>query len=357
MSNFLLPEAANEKTIFSARLIKRTAITKNQQRTFFLTLEFESPVPYKTGDSLAIYPENSNQDVIEFCNALKISPDHYVTSEITVMDFLKKKVSLNKWTSKMSQLIFNESKLPEELKNLENIGILNSISISKDQALELIKILPPQMPRYYSIASSPLSNPCQIDLLVSLNSFDVNGILKYGVASMFLCLDAPMNYHLHGFIHAADHFRIPQSDTPIIMIGPGTGVAPFRAFIQERITIGHSKNWLFFGERHKETDFYFRDEFIRYADEGDLKLSLAFSRDQDHKIYVQDLMIEQKKELYDWIQKGAIIYICGDAKNMAKSVETALVNIIAEYQEQDPKSVIGQLRSWRKEGRYNLDVY
>lgn len=353
----ILPDPAQDKKIFSGLLKQRTSLNKHQERTFFLTLEFDEQIPFISGDSFAIYPENSTKDILDFCRVLNIDPYQEFTPQLNIFDFLKKKVALNKWNSKMSAVVFEDGKLPLELKELSPIEILKRVNFDALKAIELISVLSPQMPRYYSIASSPIKNASQIDLLVTLNWFEIDGEIKYGVASSFLCHEAEIGTKIHGFIHSADHFRVPENETPIIMIGPGTGIAPFRAFIQDRIHAHHKKNWLFFGERTRASDFYFEEELSFLADRGDLKLSLAFSRDQEHKIYVQDLLKAQKAQVYQWLQEGAYIYVCGDAKNMAKDVEQALVEILIEYESLDPKEAILRLRQWRKQKRYNLDVY
>lgn len=357
MPNFLIPDSAKEKTIFKGRLGKRRQLTKNDNRTFFLSIDFEDDVHFKAGDSLAIFPRNKDEDVFDFLKVLNLPSNLEIESGISVFDILKNKTSLTKWTSKLSQLIFNEPKLPDSLQNLTPIQILKSVNVSQTVAHELLSLLPPQMPRYYSIASSPIINSRSIDLLVSLNRFEIEGKECYGLASSFLCLDTDLNSDIYGFIHPAEHFRIPEENIPIIMIGPGTGVAPFRAFIQERIHSGHGKNWLFFGERNKTSDFYFEDELTNYHLDNKLTLSLAFSRDQEHKIYVQDLINTHKEQFYDWINKGAVIYVCGDAKNMARDVEAAIIKLLSEYEKIELKEAQLMLRALRKQKRYNLDVY
>jgi sulfite reductase (NADPH) flavoprotein alpha-component len=357
MSNFSSLAPQTEKHLVVGKLKERRCLTKNGERTYFISIAFEENVSYTTGDSLAIYPENENFQVIEFLNALNLAQDFVLYDEITAFEFIKKKTALNKWSSKLSALLFNEPKLPEHLKDLDPISILKNLTLSTELAKEVILNLPPQLPRYYSIASSPTKDPRTIELLVSLNAFEVNGQLQYGVASSFLCKNLEIGSQLFCFIHKADHFRLPEDDRPIIMIGPGTGVAPFRAFIQQRVFKKQHLNWLFFGERNAQSDFYFEEEFKDYQDSSNLKLSVAFSRDQEHKVYVQDRLFEQKHELYQWLKKDALIYICGDAKQMAKSVEATLVKIIAELEGIDEKEALKMLRAWRKEGRYNLDVY
>jgi sulfite reductase (NADPH) flavoprotein alpha-component len=357
MSNFILPDPAYEKSILTGTLIERDLLTKADRRTFLLKLELNQPTHYTSGDSFALYPENSHTAVINFIQTLNLDPDLKVDAHLSVYDFLKKKVSLSKWTSKMSALLFKEGKLPDELKELQPITILKQLTISTTLGLQLLPLLPPQMPRYYSIASSPCHSPGHLDLLVCLNCFECEGVTQFGLASSYLCLDAPLGTQLYGFIHHAEHFRLPCPSEPIIMIGPGTGVAPFRAFIQDRIAQGASQNWLFFGERTRQNDFYFEDEFLTYQDQNRLKLSLAFSRDQEHKVYVQHLLMEHKQQIYEWMSSNAHIYVCGDAKNMARDVESSLVSIIAEYESLDYPSALMKLRSWRKEKRYHLDVY
>lgn len=357
MSNFSSLAPQTEKALVIGTLKERKCLTKNDERTFFISITFEDKVPYLTGDSLAIYPENEDFQVIEFLNALKLPLDFKLYDEITAFDFIKKRTALNKWSSKLSALLFNEPKLPEHLKDLDPLSILKTLILSTQLAKDVILNLPPQLPRYYSIASSPTKDPQTIELLVSLNAFEVNGQIQYGVASSYLCKNLKIGSQLFCFVHKAEHFRLPEDDRPIIMIGPGTGVAPFRAFIQERIFKKQHQNWLFFGERNANSDFYFEEEFKDYQDSSNLKLSLAFSRDQEHKVYVQDRLFEEKNELYQWLKKEAFIYICGDAKQMAKSVEATLVKIISEIDGIDEKEALKMLRGWRKEGRYNLDVY
>lgn len=357
MSNFSSLAPQTEKPLVIGTLSKRECLTKHKERTFLISVSFNEQIPYVAGDSLAIYPENETSQVIEFLNVLNISADFKLDDHVTAFEHLKKRTALNKWTSKLSALLFNEPKLPDHLKDLEPLVILKSLNISTSIAKEILLNLPPQLPRYYSIASSPLKDPSKIELLVSLNAFELNGTVQYGVASSFLCHHAPIGSKLFCFIHKAAHFRLPEDDRSIIMIGPGTGVAPFRAFIQERVFKKQTNNWLFFGERNAASDFYFQQEFNAYQNDSLLKLTLAFSRDQEYKVYVQDKLYEHKNELYSWLKKEAILYVCGDAKQMAKSVEMTLIKIIAEFECIDEKEALKMLRNWKKEGRYNLDIY
>lgn len=357
MSNLFQKVSSPNKHILNARLVDRKLVTKSDERTFLITLEFEEPVLFSAGDSIAIYPHNSQCDVLEWCKILNIEPDYILSESLTVFEYLKTSVALNKWTSKMSQVLFPEGKLPLDMKDLDPIVILKSLTFSTDSSLKLLECLAPQMPRYYSIASSPVVSNCRMDLLVALNSFEINGVKKFGLASSYLCKDIDLGSPIRGFIHSANHFRIADTNVPMIMIGPGTGVAPFRAFIQERVRLHAKKNWLFFGERNRCADFYFEDELSDLESSGHLKLSLAFSRDQDYKIYVQHLISQHKAEIIAWLKEGAYIFVCGDAKNMAKDVEQALIEIIQEYQGLDVKEATVLLREWKKSGRYNLDVY
>lgn len=198
-----------------------------------------------------------------------------------------------------------------------------------------------------------------MDLLVAAFEYEVGGRIKKGVGSSFLCdlatvLETPIKlYH-----QPNPNFSLPDADVDIIMIGPGTGVAPYRAFLQERVLKNtEGKNWLFFGERNQSYDFYFEDFFNSLVDQGLLKLSTAFSRDQQKKHYVQHEILKHSHEIYSWIKRGAHIYICGDAKHMAKDVTEALVTILSVEGNTSEKEALTSLREMRKSKQLMQDVY
>jgi sulfite reductase (NADPH) flavoprotein alpha-component len=198
-----------------------------------------------------------------------------------------------------------------------------------EQFTEIIKILEPTAPRLYSIASSPGAHSGEIHITVAKNSFKVNDAIKYGLASEFLS-HFDTNSELQFYIHPNNRFRLPEEDKNIIMIGPGTGIAPFRSFIAERDATGASgKNWLFFGEQHFVADFLYQSEIQNWFDTGTLtKVSTAFSRDQAEKIYVQHKMMKHGNEFFEWLQTGASVYVCGTKDPMSFDVEKTRLQII-----------------------------
>ena len=200
----------------------------------------------------------------------------------------------------------------------------------------------------------------EVHLTIALIHYDTNGHKRRGVCTHYLCELAPVNQPLIPvYIQPHHGFTLPANpDVPIIMIGPGTGVAPFRAFMQERMAIGaKGKNWLFFGERNQISDFFYEDYWSQLISEEKLVMHTAFSRDQENKIYVQHRMMEQGAELFAWLKEGAYLYVCGDAKNMAKDVEAALLQIIQKHGSLDEQATKQFLKQLRQEKRYLRDVY
>lgn len=227
-------------------------------------------------------------------------------------------------------------------------------------AIDLCAHLRPLLPRLYSIASSATAHPQQVHLTVSIVRWESHERLREGVASSYLGLRAPMGSTLDVFVHHAKKFQLPQDpSTDIIMVGPGTGIAPFRAFMQERIAQAASgRHWLFFGDQHAASDFLYGDEFTAMHADGSLqRLDLAFSRDQEHKIYVQHRMLEAGADLWRWIDDGAYFYVCGDALRMAKDVDQALLHIVSEHGGMSLEDAQQYIKAMKKGGRYLRDVY
>jgi sulfite reductase (NADPH) flavoprotein alpha-component len=219
--------------------------------------------------------------------------------------------------------------------------------------------LDPLQPRLYSIASSLRVQPDTVALTVRHVNYERDGRRCEGVGSSWLSARGPIGSKLRAFIQRAPHFRLPASDVPVIMVGPGTGIAPFRAFLQERsVTSAGSRNWLFFGHRNQATDFFYEKELEEFRRSGVLtRLSLAWSRDGEKKTYVHHRMIEQGEELFDWIFDGAHFYVCGDARSMAADVERALVEIVADYGNREEDAAREFVANLKAEGRYKTDVY
>lgn len=236
-------------------------------------------------------------------------------------------------------------------------GITPAEALSLDKWVEGLRKL---QPRLYSIASSLKAHPEEVHLCVGAVRYTVDGVFHQGTASTFLADRLPLGETAGIFFHVAKHFRLPVDPaTPVIMVGPGTGIAPFRAFLEERQSVAApGKNWLFFGDQHARCDFLYRDEIEAMQSSGLLtKLDLAFSRDQEEKLYVQHLMLRSGAELWQWLQEGAHFYVCGDASRMAKDVDTALHEIIQTHgnlSDDDAKAYVAELK---KSKRYARDVY
>jgi sulfite reductase (NADPH) flavoprotein alpha-component len=242
-------------------------------------------------------------------------------------------------------------------RQIADILRANPIALTADQ---LAATLRPLQPRLYSIASSQTDLPDEVHTTVAVVRYAIDGAEREGGASGFLGSRCEPGDTVRVYIEPNDHFRLPvDPETPVIMIGPGTGIAPFRAFLQERDAVeAKGKNWLFFGNPHFTEDFLYQVELQDYLSRGILThLNVAFSRDQPQKVYVQDKLRKHAVELYKWIQDGAHIYICGDGQRMAKDVHAALLDIVSEQAGLDPDGAEVLLDDLRASGRYQRDVY
>jgi sulfite reductase (NADPH) flavoprotein alpha-component len=243
---------------------------------------------------------------------------------------------------------------------LDVLGALEKFPGINPDPEAFVDSLGPLRPRLYSIASSPGVEVGQLALTVDRVSYEIDGRLRHGVASSWLAERVPAGRPIRGYVKRAHHFRLPEDgNTPIIMVGPGTGIAPFRGFLQDRAAAGASgEAWLFFGHRRAETDFLYQEELEMFLKRKVLsRLSLAWSREGNSKRYVQHLMIEAGEELWDWLYSGARFYVCGDAENMASEVEDALAEIIADYGNRDEEAARDYIQKMKKTGQYQRDVY
>ena len=243
--------------------------------------------------------------------------------------------------------------------NQDLLDIIQQCKLAPEYYPELIASLPGLLPRAYSISSSPTQTPGQVALTVATVRYGDNE-QHQGIASTYLADTLETSKQAQGWFVGNQSFSLPIDEkAPVIMIGPGTGIAPFRSFLLERQQLKHSgKNWLFFGDRQQAHDFLYQDELAALQQEGLLtRLDLAFSRDQKEKIYVQDRMCEQADELFQWLENGAYLYICGDAEHMAKSVDTALHDIVSEQGKFNPQQTKEYIANLVKTGRYSRDVY
>jgi sulfite reductase (NADPH) flavoprotein alpha-component len=317
---------------------------------------------YQSGDSIGIIPENElsiAESIIELTGIDKNKTIHYKKESFTILELLTKKLNI---VYLPERVVKNYSSIVQQEIPSTRIDLLHLLKIYpvKDvtQFEEVISILEPITPRLYSIASSLLAHDGEVHITVALNCFTVNGEAKNGQCSNYLA-QLPENASFDFYIHKNSSFRLPAADKDIIMIGPGTGIAPFRSFIEERDSIGASgRNWLFFGEQHFESDFLYQTEIQNYLQTGTLtRVDVAFSRDQKEKIYVQHKMLAKGKEFFSWIESGASIYICGAKEPMSVDVESTLLKIIEQFGNKSTEQAESYLLQLKEEGRYLKDVY
>jgi sulfite reductase (NADPH) flavoprotein alpha-component len=341
---------------FPLRIVERRYLNQGSpdlKETYHLVLDLsDTPIEYEVGDCLAIYPHNSSSLVSKFLDILPFSPDQIVSDNINLETFLTLHVNLAKGSKHLKEKVGSD--FDNSLEALKTIP-LDFLSID-----EIPNLFAKQLPRFYSICSSMKYVGKEAHLIVALAKNPDGALTEYGTCSDFLCKTAPLGEPvISAYHHASPHFFLPaSSDTPIIMIGPGTGIAPFRGFMQERALHSTStKNWLFFGEKRAEYDFFYKEEWNDWVNCGKLRLETAFSRDSDQKVYVQHKLKEHREEVWDWLEKGAYLYVCGDAKQMAKAVDASLKEVamhVGGLSEENASSYLKELRAVK---RYQRDVY
>jgi len=280
------------------------------------------------------------------------------------MSGLAERVPQGEQRNRVMEIVDNSEVLSEYIHTRNYADILKEFDEARFESPQaLVAHLSPVVPRLYSIASSLQAHPNEAHLCISVVRYETHGRQKKGLVSGFLADDAKLGVKdIPVYVQESRTFRLPQEKSAnIIMVGPGTGVAPFRAFVEQRLLEGApGRNWLIFGEQHRSTDFLYGQEFLNYQQKGILhRLDLAFSRDQAQKIYVQHRMLENAKELWSWLQDGAYFYVCGDAKRMAKDVHQALIDIVHQQGGLAPETAAVYVNQtlMRSEKRYLRDVY
>jgi len=335
----------------------------------------DSGLRYQPGDALGIWFENDPQLVQEIVELLWLKGDEIVEvndKKLSLSEALQHHIELTQNTTPIIEkyaalcrdehltcLLADKPALQQYAQTVPFADMVRRAPTELD-AQQLVDLLRPLTPRLYSIASSQAETETEVHITVGVVRYDIDGRPRSGGASGFLADRLEEDGEVKVFIEHNDNFRLPANpETPVIMIGPGTGIAPFRAFIQQRDNDGATgKNWLFFGNPHFTDDFLYQVEWQRYVKDGLLtNISLAWSRDQAEKVYVQDKLREQGAEVWQWLQEGAHVYVCGDANRMAKDVEQALLEIIAEYGVMDLETADEYLSELRLDRRYQRDVY
>jgi len=360
-----------------ARLVGRRRLNGEGSEKTTMHVEIDlstSQLDYVVGDSLGVFAKNPPELADAIIAALNIPAD-FPIAERSFRDVLIEDTSLGLAPDslftfisyltggerrKKAQALARGEDPDGDVANLDVLAALQKFPGIHPDPEALIEVLEPMQPRLYSISSSPKTMPGQVTLTIDVVRYEIDARTRHGCASTFLGHRAADDEEVLVYVQKAHGFALPADPkTPIIMVGPGTGVAPFRAFLEERKAIAATGGaWLFYGHQREATDFFYADEFAALQASGALsKLSLAWSRDGAQKSYVQHKMIEAGAELYQWLQEGAHFYICGDAKRMAKDVEAALVTIAGQHgglDEARAKSFVAELKAAQ---RYQADVY
>ncbi len=358
-------------------------VTVNQQitgehsskRVHHLELAFDAPLDYQPGDSLGVRVPNPSglvQQLLADARLQGADPVTWSGQSRTLEAVLTDAVEITRISGAFLEAyaaLPGVDGLAEALRDdasrreLLDSGHIGDVVIRyphQADAQAFVECLRPLQPRLYSIASAPTETPDEIHLVVAEVAFDSANQRRYGAASQALVEDTPVDATLSVFVEANTRFRLPDDDTvDVIMIGPGTGVAPFRSFVQERLAREASgRHWLFFGDRTFREDFLYQSEWQAHLRSGALdRIDLAFSRDQSEKIYVQDRLRERADEILDWLDRGAYLYVCGDAASMAPDVHAALIEILARRVDGDVDKATEALDKLRRERRYLRDVY
>jgi sulfite reductase (NADPH) flavoprotein alpha-component len=382
MSTATLKYTRNQPYSSPVLVNERLTGPESEKETIHIELGLDEGMTYTPGDAVGIIPTNREEQVEQVLKTLGFSGeervlDHYKV-EISLHEALTTRLAIGKLArGSINQFakLCGES-VPEGLKALigqenkafaeEYIWGREFVDLAREfpgivkQPQELFNILSRLTPRMYSIASSQAAHPGQVHTTVRVVRYTSHGMDRQGVASGHLGERAPIDTSMPIFLHENNAFRLPEdTNAPVIMIGPGTGIAPFRAFLEERQATGQKgDNWLIFGEQRSVSDYLYKDQFLSMQKDGVLtSLHTAFSRDQSKKVYVQDRMQENAAELHAWLERGAYFYVCGDASRMAKDVETALLDCIAKGSGGTLESAAEYLAGMKKAKRYQRDVY
>lgn len=353
------------KKIYSGNI--SSAINLNDKgsnkETWHIEISSDDNIVYEPGDSLGVVPVNNEAAVLKILNLLNLNerdPLNYKQNTFAAFDLFTSKINIQylpvRVVQQYAKLVNKE--IPDIRIDLAELLRIYPVE-QKIDITKLLEILEPISPRLYSIASSPAAHGnSEVHVTVSRNKFYVDNHERFG-----LCSDYLAQLHegdtLDFYIHKNNTFRLPNANADVILIGPGTGIAPFRSFLFERDAKGDAgRNWLFFGEQHFTSDFLYQTEMLSLFDTGVLtKLNTAFSRDQQEKIYVQHRLQQHAAEIFDWLESGAHIYVCGSKEPMSIDVENTLLQIIKERKNADEQTAVAYLESLKEEGRYHKDVY
>jgi sulfite reductase (NADPH) flavoprotein alpha-component len=368
---------------FQAKVLKNINLngSGSTKETRHIELSLKgSGLSYNPGDALGIVPSNDPELVDAIFEEMHWDEEAIVTVgkkddtlplkealtnyfEITLLTrkILQQAAALTENTELQNLVLAeNADQLKEYCYGRDLLDMLREFGPWKATAQDIVSLLRKMTPRLYSIASSIAANPDEVHLTIGAVRYTAHNRKRKGVASI-LCADRVQEGDvLPVFVQANKHFHLPDSqDKDIIMVGPGTGIAPFRSFIEERaVNKADGRSWLFFGDQHEAVDFLYQNELEKYQQDGVLtRVDTAFSRDSAQKVYVQHKMLENSNELFEWIENGAYFYVCGDKERMAKDVNEALINVIEKEGAMSREDAEAYLKDMQKQGRYQRDVY
>jgi len=368
---------------FHAKVLKNVNLngagSSKETRHIELSLQ-DSDFSYLPGDCLGIFPKNDPELVDDIVHEMKWDTETVITIpkqedtlslreallsyfDITVLTKrMLQQAALLTENEQLQQLVLDENKLllREYMKQRDFLDLLRDFGPWNASAEQMVALLRKMPPRLYSIASSLTANPDEVHLTIGAVRYSAHGRERKGVCSVLCAERLQVGDKLPVFIQPNKHFKLPDClDKDIIMVGPGTGIAPFRSFLQERaVNQGAGRSWLFFGNQHEASDYLYRDELENLHTDGVLsRLEVAFSRDTVQKVYVQHKMLANSKELYEWLKHGAHFYVCGDMEHMATDVHNTLIEIIEKEGTMARDAAEAYLNELQKQGRYQRDVY
>ncbi len=366
------PVKTVEKKKASGRSVYKGKISVNvnlndidsNKETHHIEIIPESEVAYAPGDSIGIIPTNSEEDTQEVLAELKTIGSDFVTykgERFALLQLIKTKLNIRQLPARVIAKYAALEEIPVEIKgNYDLAELLYSFPYrtNKGNWQALVDILEPIAPRLYSVASSVAAHNDEVHITVARSTFSKNGKKKYGLASDYLS-KLPVGTGIEFYVQKNNAFHLPDENADIIMVGPGTGIAPFRAFVAERDATGaQGRNWLFFGEQHFHSDFLYQTEWQNWLETGVLtRLDVAFSRDTAQKVYVQHKLKQNAKEVFEWLQNGAYFYLCGSKDPMSIDVENALLEIIASQGNFSKTEAETYLSELKEQDRYLKDVY
>jgi sulfite reductase (NADPH) flavoprotein alpha-component len=368
---------------FQAKVLKNINLngTSSSKETRHIELSLKgSGLSYVPGDALGVIPANDPELVAALIEEMKWDEEEVVTvgkqgETMPLKEALTTYLEITLLSKKILQqaaafteneelqklvLIENASQLKEYCYGRDLLDMLRAFGPWKASAQDIVSLLRKMTARLYSIASSLTANPDEVHLTIGAVRYTAHGRDRKGVCSVLCAERVQEGDTLPVFVQVNKHFFLPESqDKDIIMVGPGTGIAPFRSFIQERAVIKETgRSWLFFGDQHAASDFLYQNELEKYQQDGVLtKLDTAFSRDSAQKVYVQHKMLENSKELFEWLENGAYFYVCGDKEHMAKDVNEALISVIEKEGAMTRDAAEAYLKDMQQQGRYQRDVY